>query len=206
MAQIALSDPDWFDGPVITIVEPDPRWPDEFVVIAQRLQAATTGQGVVRIDHIGSTSVPLLPAKDVIDVQITVAEDDSLSRVASALASRGWRTSATITRDHTVPGLPTAPAQWRKAFLSEPEGERRVNVHVRVGGRANQRYALLFRDFLRTHPATAGAYARVKEGLAALAPDTGSYADAKDPACDLIYHAAESWADEVGWDTPSDPP
>jgi hypothetical protein len=39
----------------------------------------------------------------------------------------------------------------------------------------------------------------VKRGLAALAPDTGSYADAKDPACDLIYLAAERWAAETGW-------
>jgi GrpB-like predicted nucleotidyltransferase (UPF0157 family) len=95
--------------------------------------------------------------------------------------------------------LPADLAEWRKVFLSEPEGERRVNVHVRIHGRANQRYALLFRDFLRTHPDAAQAYALVKKGLAALAPDTGSYADAKDPACDLIYHAAEAWATDQGW-------
>jgi hypothetical protein len=40
----------------------------------------------------------------------------------------------------------------------------------------------------------------VKRGLAALAPDVDSYADAKDPACDLIYFAADAWANEVGWD------
>ena len=101
--------------------------------------------------------------------------------------------------DHHVLGLPTAEEEWSKAFVIEPEGERRTNVHVRVQGRANQRYALLFRDYLRTHPDAAEAYARVKEGLAALAPDTGSYTDAKDPACDLIYLAAEDWAKDKGW-------
>ena len=194
----------WFDGPVITIAEPDPRWADEFVAIARRLREAAGDHGVARIDHIGSTSVRHLPAKDVIDVQITVTDDDGLQRVAAALAAAGWRPGAAITRDHQVPGLPTEPDQWRKAFLSEPEGDRRVNVHVRVDGRANQRYALLFRDYLRTHPDAAEAYAQVKAGLAALAPDTGSYADAKDPACDLIYRAAESWARAEGW-APSPP-
>lgn len=181
------------------IAEPDPGWADEFVVIAERLQEAAAGEAVSRIDHIGSTSVPGLPAKDVIDIQITVAGDDSVQAVAAALAARGWRRSAGITRDHHVKALPADLTEWRKAFLSEPEGERRVNVHVRVHGRSNQRYALLFRDFLRTHPDAAHAYALVKQGLALLAPDTGSYADAKDPACDLVYHAAEAWASDNGW-------
>ena len=132
-------------------------------------------------------------------MQVTVSDDESCERVAASLAARAWRRSTGIDRDHRVAGLPTAPAEWRKAFLSEPEGERRVNVHVRVQGRANQRYPLLFRDYLRTHPVAAGAYARVKEGLAVLAPDTDSYADAKDPACDLIYLAAEAWAKDEGW-------
>jgi len=178
----------------VTIADPDPRWPDEFLVIAQRLQEATAEEGVMRIDHIGSTSVPHLSAKDIIDIQITVTNDDSLHAVAAALADRGWRLSQCEIRDHHVAGLPADLAEWRKAFLTQPEGERRVHVHVRIHGRANQRYALLFRDFLRTHPDTAQAYLLVKQGLAVLAPDIGSYADAKDPTCDLIYHAAETWA------------
>jgi len=153
----------------------------------------------VRIDHIGSTSVPRLPAKDVIDVQVTVAHDDCLEPVAAAIAEQAWRRVARDECDHHVTGLPTAAAEWRKAFLIEPEGERRANVHVRVQGRANQRYALLFRDYLRAHPDAAEAYARVKDCLAALAPDISSYTDAKDPACDLIYLAAEDWAKGNGW-------
>ncbi len=183
---------------MITIVEPDPRWISEFDVIAARLRGVAE-VGVVRIDHIGSTSVPRLPGKDVIDVQITVANDDSLERVAAALAAQAWRRRADINRDHHVAGLPSTPTEWRKVLLVEPEGERRVNVHVRVRGRANQRYALLFRDFLRTHPDAAEAYAQVKRGLAVLAPDVDSYADAKDPACDLIYVAGEAWAKDEGW-------
>jgi GrpB-like predicted nucleotidyltransferase (UPF0157 family) len=183
----------------VTIADPDPRWPDEFLVIEQRLGDATAGEGVMRIDHIRSTSVPHLPAKDIIDIQITVTDDDSLYGVGAALAARGWRLSQCETRDHHVAWLPADLAEWRKAFLTQPDGERRVHVHVRIHGRANQRYALLFRDFLRTHPDAAQGYLLVKLGLAVLAPDIGSYADAKDPTCDLIYRAAETWAkDENG--------
>jgi GrpB-like predicted nucleotidyltransferase (UPF0157 family) len=98
-----------------------------------------------------------------------------------------------------VPGLPTDPSEWKKAFFHEPEGSRRANVHVRMAGRANQRYALVFRDYLRVHPDAAAAYAEVKRQLALLAPTGGVYADAKDPACDLIYQAAEAWATQTGW-------
>jgi GrpB-like predicted nucleotidyltransferase (UPF0157 family) len=72
-------------------------------------------------------------------------------------------------------------------------------MHVRVQGRPNQRYALLFRDYLREHPAAAAAYAELKRRLAALEIDRGVYADVKDPACDLIMAAAEEWSALSGW-------
>jgi len=183
---------------MITIVEPDPGWASEFAGIAERLRAAI-GDDALRIDHIGSTSVQGLPAKDVIDVQVTVADESALERVASMLERSGWRRIQRIDRDHHVPGLSDHPSEWRKAIFGPSGGSRRINLHVRMEGRANQRYALLFRDYLRVHPDAAAAYAEVKRGLAALAPDVGSYADAKDPACDLIYLAAERWAAETGW-------
>ena len=65
---------------------------------------------------------------------------------------------------------------------------------MRVQGRANQRYALLFRDYLRAHPATAEAYAELKRRLAQHLADPRMYPEVKDPAVDLIYLAAE----EVG--------
>ncbi len=84
--------------------------------------------------------------------------------------------------------------------LSPPAGHRAVNLHVRVAARANQRYALLFRDYLRAHPATAAAYAEAKRRLAELVDgDIGRYAEAKDPIVDLIYLPAEDWAGRTGW-------
>jgi GrpB-like predicted nucleotidyltransferase (UPF0157 family) len=71
---------------------------------------------------------------------------------------------------------------------------------VRVLGQENQRYALLFRDYLRAHPDSASAYRTLKKDLALLLHnDSGRYADVKDAACDLIFFAAEVWADTIGW-------
>lgn len=184
-------------SPVI-IREANERWPVEFSQIQRELRVAL-GEDAERIDHIGSTSVPRLPSKDVIDVQVTVENEAMIDRVASTLERRGWRRHLSAD-DHIVPGLPTDPSEWAKALFSEPEGGRRANVHVRVAGRANQRYALIFRDYLLVHPDAAAAYAEVKRGLAVLAPSGGVYADAKDPACDLIYQAAEVWATDTGWE------
>jgi GrpB-like predicted nucleotidyltransferase (UPF0157 family) len=177
----------------------DPGWADEFIQIEAQLRNAV-GEDALRIDHIGSTSVPGLPAKDIIDIQISVGDEPTLERVGAALAGHDWRRVARVVRDHRVPGMSAERSRWMKALFDEPEGWRSIHVHVRIEGRPNQRYALLFRDYLRTHPDAAAAYAEVKRGLAALAPDSGSYADAKDPACDLIYLAAETWAkEEEGW-------
>ena len=159
------------------------------------------GPAALRIDHIGSTAVPGLPAKNVIDVQIAVADLDA----ADALAAAGFRPFGERMVDHCPPGADASPEQWTKRLFTEPDGERRANVHVRVEGRANQRYALLFRDYLRGHPRTADAYAELKRRLAAHMPDTNTYADVKDPAVDLIALAAEDWAAATGWQPgPSD--
>jgi GrpB-like predicted nucleotidyltransferase (UPF0157 family) len=182
----------------VTIVESDPGWAAEFGRIAETLRGVL-GDVAVRVDHIGSTSVPGLPAKDVIDVQVTVADEAALEDAGARVEGAGWHRVSGISRDHVVPGFPEDPKQWRKLLFAPPEGSRRINLHVRMESRANQRYALLFRDYLRTHAEAAAAYVEVKRGLATLAPDSGSYADAKDPACDLIYLEAERWAAQTGW-------
>jgi GrpB-like predicted nucleotidyltransferase (UPF0157 family) len=168
--------------------------------MAKKVRAAL-GPAALRIDHIGSTAVPGLPAKNVIDIQVAVAD----LNVADALAAAGFRAFAEALYDHRPPRDESADSQWSKRLFVEPADERRANVHVRVVGNANQRYALLFRDYLRTHPATAEAYAELKRRLAAHMHDTDTYAEVKDPAVDLIALAAEEWAAATGWKpAPSD--
>ena len=96
---------------MITILSYNPTWHDEFVSIGVPLRQAL-GDLALRIDHIGSTAVPGLAAKDVIDVQITVR---SLApAVEEALQHAGYQRLAHITQDHVPPGGVPDPAEWAK--------------------------------------------------------------------------------------------
>ena len=183
------------------IIPYQPAWPAEFEAIAARLRQAL-GPLAARVDHIGSTAVPGLAAKDVIDVQISVAALDAatVAALTAALTGLGYRLHEGEMRDHRPPGAAGPEADWDKLFFHAPEGQRRTHTHVRALGRPNQRYPLLFRDYLRAHPATAAAYAELKRQLAAGLADPDSYTEVKDPAVDLIYLAAEEWAAATGWD------
>jgi len=77
--------------------------------------------------------------------------------------------------------------------------EARVS-RIRLTGRANQRYPLLFRDYVRAHPPIAAAYAQVKMALVTHGlHDLDPYYDVKDPVCDIIIGGAEAWATATGW-------
>ncbi len=171
----------------VTIVEPKASWPTEFEAISSCIRDAL-GPLSLRIDHIGSTSVPGPTAKDVIGVQVTVAALER-DRLARALAPAGF-VDQVIGNDHRPLGATGPDDDWRKLFFQAGSG-RAVNLHIRAAGRPNQRYPLLFRDYLRAHPQSAAAYAALKRALAATGIDRGVYADVKDPACDLIFLAAE---------------
>jgi GrpB-like predicted nucleotidyltransferase (UPF0157 family) len=190
-------------NPSMVVIHPyKESWPAEFQAIGAILRQGL-GELALRIDHIGSTSVPGLPAKDVIDVQISVAALDD--RVVSAITDLGYSLPEGAWRDHHPPDFAGPESEWEKLLFAQPAGQRHTNTHVRVQGRANQRYALLFRDYLRAHPATAQAYAELKRRLAGSLADPQTYPEVKDPAVDLIYLAAEEWAAATGWQPgPSD--
>ena len=181
---------------MISIVPHRPSWSVEFQEIASALRAGI-GEMALRVDHIGSTSVPHLCAKDVIDVQVTVAKLDG--GIAERLRHLGFVQRPEIEGDHVPPGYAGAEGDWAKLFFVQPNGQRRMNDHVRQSGRPNQRYALLFRDYLVAHPPTAAAYGELKKRLAGSLDSEDAYADVKDPAVDLIYFAAEDWASHSRW-------
>jgi len=187
---------------MLKIVPPEGSWPSEFHDIAVSLRRVL-GDLALRIDHIGSTAIAGLPAKDVIDIQVTVA---SLSRaVIAALTAAGYAQPKGVWRDHRPPGSTGPDSDWAKLVFMPPHGQRRTNLHVREDGRPNQRYPLLFRDYVRAHPATAQAYAELKLQLTQHVADVQAYNEVKDPAVDLIYLAAEDWAGETHWQPgPSD--
>ncbi len=185
--------------PLVEIVPYDNRWPTDFATIGAKLRGAL-GQLALRIDHIGSTAVPGLAAKDRIDVQLTVADFDRIELVQSALEEIGYTAVPGILHDHQPPGWAGPDAQWEKRFFRAPATQRPTNLHVRAAGLANQRYPLLFRDYLRAHTRSAAAYAELKRRLAENLRDLDTYPDVKDPACDLIIAAAEDWAVVTGWE------
>ena len=184
---------------MITIVAYDTSWPEAFISVAQPLRTAL-GELALRIDHIGSTSVPGLAAKDVIDVQVTLKDFSSAPQLVSALGSLGYTLIPHITSDHLPPLYQGPETDWEKLMFRPPANQRPTHLHVRALGRPNQRYPLLFRDYLRAHPVASAAYAQIKTSLSQRHPDdVDFYYDIKDPLCDIVIDAAEDWAQAIGW-------
>ncbi len=184
--------------PAVVIVEHRAAWRDEFEAIASELRGLL-GAEALCVDHIGSTAVPALAAKDIIDVQVTVSRLDG--GIAKRFIAAGFTTPAHVVRhDHVPPGFDAAADDWRKLFFMQRPGTRRSNIHVRQAGKPNQRYALLVRDYLRADPLAAQAYGELKRRLAAALADPDDYPDVKDPVSDILHLAAERWARATGWD------
>lgn len=182
----------------IEIHSPNATWPDDFQALKARLVGVVPEGSVIH--HIGSTAVPGLAAKDVIDIQISV---DSLDQVdVGAVVALGFiHRPISGPGDHCPPGMNLPDADLTKLFFKSTG--RAANVHVRERGRFNQRYALLCRDFLRSHPVAAQAYALVKHQLARhVGDDQDAYYDIKDPVFDIIIEGANEWAMRIGWTQP----
>lgn len=184
---------------MITIVPYNEHWPEEFTTIARPLHAVL-GELALRIDHIGSTSVPGLAAKDIIDAQVTIEDFACTPQLVTALDSLGYTLVPEITRDHEPPLYQGPETDWEKRYFRPPAHQRPTHLHVRALGRPNQRYPILFRDYLRDHPMASAAYAQIKINLSRRHPDDVEfYYDIKDPICDIIIDAAEEWARVTNW-------
>lgn len=179
------------------IVAHNPKWKEEFQSIRTGI-AEKLGDTIIQIDHIGSTAVDGLDAKDCIDIQITVKSLNQLDEVIEGLTKLGYLYRPDINRDHIPPGWQGDSANWDKRYFRAGESQRRTNIHVRQLGMANQRYALLFRDYLRANRQVALIYAQLKRAISQYhSEDIEAYCVIKDPACDLIMDAAEKWATET---------
>ena len=182
---------------MITISPYNGRWPQEYLQIQTALSQAL-GDLALRIDHIGSTSVPGLDAKDIIDVQVTVAALNE--GVMHALIKGRFQRVRDDYCDHVPAGADPTPENWAKFLCCEQVGQRRANIHIRMAGKPNQRYPLLFRDYLRAHPNSAKTVAIIKRELAKHhGNDKETYYDIKDPVYDLIWVAAQMWAEHTNW-------
>ncbi|MCD9197346.1 GrpB family protein [Aeromicrobium wangtongii] len=156
----------------IVIADPDPAWAQRYERERRRIVAAL-GDRVLRVDHIGSTSVPGLAAKPVIDIDLSVADPDDEAAYVPDLEAAGY-----VLRVRE-PG---------HRMLRTPE--RDVHVHVCALGSEWETRHLVFRDWLRAHPDDRQRYEDVKRSLAGVWDDSNAYADAKsDVIADIMRRA-----------------
>ena len=154
-------------GAAIEIAAYDPAWPGAY----ERERAAileALGDLVFAIEHVGSTSVPGLGAKPIIDIMIGLRKLADHARCVAPLRSLGYEHKG----EFGIPG--------RHYFRKPVRGPRRHQLHMVEHGRDFWVRHLLFRDYLRLHPDEASAYQRLKVGLAArFGTDVEGYTEAK---------------------------
>jgi GrpB-like predicted nucleotidyltransferase (UPF0157 family) len=163
---------------VIVVTEYDPSWPRRFEELRQEYAEAMAAAAVpvVAIEHVGSTSVPGLAAKPVIDCDIVVAGQDVVA-ASEVLIGLGFRAEGEL-------GI---PLRW--AF-KEPARLAGTNTYVIVEGSLSLRNHLAVRDILRARPDLREQYAAVKRHAGATAADIDEYGRAKNSMVQRILAAA----------------
>lgn len=169
----------------IVLVPHDPAWSDRAAAIRAALAGALAGVAV-RIEHVGSTAVPGLDAKPIVDLQVAVADPGDEATLTPAMAAQGLELRV------REPG---------HRMYRTPAHD--VHVHVWVAGSDHERRHLVFRDWLRRSPADRARYAAVKHELAAREwEEMNDYAQAKGAVIAQITVRAEAWARASGWALP----
>ena len=144
----------------IEVVDYDPLWITAFEREAAVLNAVF-GQRVVEIQHIGSTAVPGLDAKPIIDILVILDTTDDINSFNHAMEDAGYRVRGECL-DATIPGTP-----GRFYFTKETNGVRSHHVHVYAKDHWEISDKLAFRDYLRAHCDKAAAYGELKRRIAA---------------------------------------
>jgi GrpB-like predicted nucleotidyltransferase (UPF0157 family) len=168
--------------PAVRIVDYDPAWPEMAAAEIARVEAALGGVAV-RIDHVGSTAVPGLAGKPIVDLQTSVAELEPTERYARPLADLGYL----FAPDPDSPDF---------HFFGKPaERPRTFHLHVCAAGSGHEHRHLALRDYLRAHPEEAARYAARKRDLVARRPeDRLAYIEGKAGHVGALEQRALKWA------------
>jgi GrpB-like predicted nucleotidyltransferase (UPF0157 family) len=157
----------------IVIEDYDPAWPDRFAAARSRLEEVLGGR-VVAVEHIGSTSVPGLPAKPIIDIDLLLDDTAEEDRYLPALEAAGYRL---VLRE-----------PWWYGHRMRVSPATDVNLHVWPQDAPEPIRHRLFRDWLRSHPDDRDRYAAAKRSIATATEDQpGDYSLAKNAVIDDIY-------------------
>jgi GrpB-like predicted nucleotidyltransferase (UPF0157 family) len=173
------------DVRVIRISDYSTDWPAAYDLEAQKL-TRVFGEQLAGIHHIGSTAVPGLPAKPVIDILVEVSEIekvDELNQLMEKLGYEAWGENGISNR----------------RFFPKGRNRRSHHVHVFPAGHSEVLRHLRFRDYMRAYPDEARAYADLKQELAGKHPhDIDSYCDGKNAFIHEIDCRAAEWANALG--------
>jgi GrpB-like predicted nucleotidyltransferase (UPF0157 family) len=166
----------------VEVVPHDPRWRDAFEAEARRV-AAALGENVSAIHHIGSTAIPGIYAKPIIDLLVEVGDLNGVDGRGSAMESLGYE----VMGEYGIPG--------RRYFRKDDrEGIRTHHVHVFEAGSAEAERHLAFRDYMLAHPADARSYSELKRKLAEEHPQSpDGYMDGKDAFVKEVDRRAKRW-------------
>lgn len=163
------SAPGWAFEPV-SVVDPDPDWPRRAGELREQLVGPLGRWLTTDIHHVGSTAVPGLPAKPILDLMAGVTDLGQAPEIAAVIAGSGWH--------YVPPELDQRPS--RRHFVHVVGGHRHAHLHLMRPGTADWQRHLDFRDRLRADPALRDEYAALKRRLAAVhAGDREAYTEAK---------------------------
>lgn len=154
----------WVDGAGpgadVTVVEPDPTWAGQAARLGETVRSAL-GSRATSVEHVGSTSVPGLAAKPLLDLLLVVPDPDDEDAYVPALEAQGFRL---VVRE-----------PWWQGHRLLRHHDPRTNLHVFDGDGAEAARMRLFRDWLRTHPDDRDLYAAAKRAASAAAVDAGEH-------------------------------
>jgi len=150
----------WATEP-IAVVPPDPDWQTWGGRERVRLQALLAPWLVAPVEHVGSTAVPGLAAKPILDLQAAVTDLASAADIAGALAADGW--------NYVPPELDARP--WRRFLVKVSAGRRVAHLHVLEPHQARWHDQLAFRDALRADPELLARYASLKATMSVMFAD-----------------------------------
>ena len=169
----------------IRIVDPDPTWPAAFERLGSRIRGAL-GDVALSVEHVGSTSVPDLPAKPIVDVDVTVQDPDDEDSYIPALVALGL--------------LHTVREPWWHGHRALRGMDPRCNVHVFSPASPEAVRHRLFRDWLREHEDDRAVYAAAKRGAAAATNAEGGHVMDYNARKEEVVHAIyERIFRSAGW-------
>lgn len=182
------------DGPVL-LSEYREEWAEEYEELAATLrQLELDARGA--IEHVGSTSILGIVAKDVVDAQVRVSELNA-EAITARFTAVGFRCRPEEWNNHEVTRRGVIP----KLVFAPPLGCRRVNVHVRTDGTQGARDTLLFRDYLRSEAEQRIRWAEFKRSIVESAGtiDLARYGQAKQARWGELMCQADAWAENQKW-------